>query len=112
MTPEQEIRQAEAVLAAADTIAAAIAATNGTPLQWLLKRFRQEAAQSLAALVDVDPYEAADVRRLQDDVKRFRDTVRFLQQAISAGEDAHFKLDATDREEFSELITEGIGEQV
>jgi hypothetical protein len=74
------------------------------PLVAVLAKAKAEAAQALAALVDVDCECAADVRRLQNEVRRFADLVRWLREIVAQGLDDRFAVADAERDDLEELI--------
>lgn len=74
------------------------------PLIAVLAKARAEAADALAALVDVDAENAPEVRRLQNEVRRFADLVRWLKEIVAAGLDDRFEVEDAERDELERLI--------
>jgi len=58
---------------------------GNTPAHWILRRSKAEAAEALVQLIDVDPTDANAVRKLQNDVRRYADLVRFMSETIISG---------------------------
>ncbi len=79
-------------------------AKGGGPVAHILKRARGEAAEALAALIVVDPTQVEEIRKLQNEVNRYRDLVRFLSDAVSAGLEAETMLSKEDREDLLETL--------
>jgi hypothetical protein len=83
------------------------------PLIAVLAKARREAAEALAALVDADPENACDLRRLQNEVRRFADLVRWLKEIVSTGLDEGYEVADAERAELEELVApeSGISDQ-
>ncbi len=112
--PVSRLALARAVLISAD-IEEQLTARNehGTrPLVAVLAKARREAAEALTLLVDVDPNQPADVTKLQNEVRRFADLVRWLKEIVAAGLDDRFEVNDAERDELEDgwascLATEG-----
>jgi hypothetical protein len=74
------------------------------PLIAVLAKARREAADAIAALVDTAPSDAAAIARLQNEVKRFADLVRFLREIVSEGLDERYEVADAERDELERLI--------
>lgn len=74
------------------------------PLVAALQLARVEAGQAVAALCDVDPDDAKEIRALQNQVQRFRDLVRFFKAIATAGIEAEIALSDEDREDLERLV--------
>jgi len=74
------------------------------PLIAVLAKAKGEAAEALAALVDADADNASDLRRLQNEVRRFADLVRWLKEIVAAGLDDRFDVDDAERDELERLV--------
>ena len=107
MTP-LEHRLAEAAITRADVLLGEIGYSiqPGTPLHWILRRAKEESAAALVALMDADPAEPETVRKLQNDVRRYADLVRFMVETITDGEEYHQLLADEDRQELLGLMGE------
>jgi hypothetical protein len=80
-------------------------AKDGTrPLVAVLAKARREAAQAIAALVDTPPSDAAAIARLQNEVKRFADLVRFLREIVMDGLDESYEVADAERDELERLV--------
>jgi len=74
------------------------------PLIAVLAKAKGEAAQALAALVDADADNPWDLRRLQNEVRRFADLVRWLKEIVAAGLDDRFDVEDAERDELERLV--------
>jgi hypothetical protein len=74
------------------------------PLVAVLAKARREAADAIAALVDTPASDAAAIARLQNEVKRFADLVRFLREIVNEGLDERYEVADADRDELERLI--------
>ena len=79
-------------------------------LACLLHMARTEAADALAGLVDVDAAATEDIRRLQNEVRRFADLVAFLKRIVREGEEQVFQVPDEARAELEALIFSPAGE--
>lgn len=64
----------------------------------VLGQAREAAATALTALIDVSPADVADVTRLQNEVKRYRDMMEWVQHAITQGTEAGLIVKEEDRQ--------------
>ena len=74
------------------------------PLIAVLAKARREAAEAIAALVDTPPSDAAAIARLQNEVKRFADLVRFLREIVMDGLDERYEVADAERDELERLV--------
>ena len=74
------------------------------PLLAVLARARREAAEAIAALVDTPPSDAAAIARLQNEVRRFADLVRFLREIVMDGLDERYEVADAERDELERLV--------
>ncbi|WP_213287585.1 hypothetical protein [Bradyrhizobium sp. sGM-13] len=74
------------------------------PLLVVLHTAKEQAAEALAALVDVDAEDPKAIRALQNEVTRFDDMVRWLKQMLIDGPEADRELGALQMQEARELI--------
>ena len=74
------------------------------PLIAVLAKARREAADAVAALVDTAPSDAAAIARLQNEVKRFADLVRFLREIVMDGLDESYEVADAERDELERLV--------
>ncbi len=74
------------------------------PLIAVLAKARREAADALAALVDVDARRSDEVQRLQNRIWRFADLVRWLKEIVNEGLDQRYEVADTDRDELERLV--------
>lgn len=104
MTPTQQMKWAEAALAASEATLASLQSTKTTPLQWLLKQAKADSIEALIALLDVDPTDAKTIMALQNEACRFRDIVGYLQQTVAKGDEAYHALTREERDDFLSLV--------
>jgi hypothetical protein len=77
---------------------------GNTPLGMVLRRFRSEAIDALVALVKVPFADADQVRLHQNEVQRYLDLLRFLNETLTAGEQAAAELAPVEQEELRKLL--------
>jgi hypothetical protein len=74
------------------------------PLIAVLAKARREAGEAIAALVDTPPHDPAAIARLQNEVKRFADLVRFLREIVMDGLDERYEVADAERDELERLV--------
>jgi hypothetical protein len=74
------------------------------PLIAVLAKARREAALAIAALVDTPASDAAAIARLQNEVRRFADLVRFLREIVMDGLDERYEVADAERDELERLV--------
>jgi hypothetical protein len=74
------------------------------PLIAVLAKARREAAAAIAALIDTPPADAAAIARLQNEVRRFADLVRFLREIVMDGLDERYEVADAERDELERLV--------
>jgi hypothetical protein len=74
------------------------------PLIAVLAKARAEAADALTRLVDVDARQVDEVRRLQHQVWRFADLVRWLKEIVNEGLDQRYEVADAERDELERLV--------
>ena len=74
------------------------------PLIAVLAKAKAQAADAIAALVDTASSDAAAIARLQNEVKRFADLVRWLQEIVNEGIDQRYEVADTERDELERLV--------
>jgi hypothetical protein len=74
------------------------------PLIAVLAKAKAQAADAIAALVDMAPSDAAAIARLQNEVKRFADLVRWLQEIVNEGIDQRYEVADSERDELERLV--------
>lgn len=74
------------------------------PLLVVLNAAKESAAEALAALVWVDAADQAEVRRLQNEVRRFDDLVKWLYELLIAGPEAERQLNDLQMQEARGLV--------
>ncbi|MEN3385241.1 MAG: hypothetical protein V7608_5285 [Hyphomicrobiales bacterium] len=78
-----------------------------TPIKAILALAREEAASALRALIAIDPTQTAEIRRLQNEARRYDSLVAWLRKIVGDGKDASDALSRIRRdraEEFRALI--------
>src|ERR1043166_6553555 len=74
------------------------------PLIAVLAKAKAQAGDAIAALIDTAPSDAAAIARLQNEVKRFADLVRFLREIVGDGLDQGYEVADAERAELERLI--------
>ena len=74
------------------------------PLIAVLAKAKAQAADAIAALVDTPPSDAAAIARLQNEVRRFADLVRFLREIVNEGLDQRYEVADAERDELERLV--------
>lgn len=74
------------------------------PLLVVLHTAREQAAEALTSLAEVDPTDANTIRSLQNEVARFKDLTRWLKQMLIDGFEAERELNDMQIEEARGLI--------
>src|SRR5947209_12343014 len=69
------------------------------PLIAVLHKARREAASSIAQLVGVRSDDRIEILRLQNEVRRFEDLVRWLKEIVSEGFDDRYEVADAERDE-------------
>jgi hypothetical protein len=77
---------------------------EGGLASWLLSASRKEAIKAMSDLVDADPTETETIRALQNDIKRNRDLVTWIQGARDLGQEAWMKLSQLQQEEIERAV--------
>lgn len=72
---------------------------KGGPTANLLAQAREEAREALAALVAVDAADQKTILRLQNEVRRYADLMRWVETSIQAGRNAWLEISDEDRQE-------------
>jgi hypothetical protein len=98
MTPAQRLAAERAFRLSIDVEVQITEKAKSEPLQIVLLSAREQAAKAIVALVDVDPHDAPAVRGLQNEVRRYEDFVRWLQQMLTDGFEAQQALSEDARE--------------
>jgi|SRR3954447_3768131 len=78
-----------------------------TPIKAMLALAREEAAIAIRRLIEIDPAQASEIRRLQNEARRYESMVAWLGRIVSEGKDASAELGRIRRdhaEEFRALI--------
>jgi hypothetical protein len=74
------------------------------PLIAVLAKARHEAASAIAALIDTPSSDAVAIARLQNEVRRFADLVRFLREIVNEGLDERYEVADAERDELERLV--------
>jgi hypothetical protein len=74
------------------------------PLVAVLAKAKAQAADAIAALVDTPASDAAAITRLQNEVKRFADLVRWLKEIVNEGLDQRYEVADAERDELEILV--------
>lgn len=74
------------------------------PLLVVLHTAKEQAADALEALSDVDPADAPTIRKLQNEVARFADLTRWLKQMLLDGPEADRELNELQMKEARDLV--------
>ncbi len=75
------------------------------PVLFLLKKAREAAIAAFDSLVySCDPADAATVRQLQHEIRRYDDLVAWCREIIAEGKEADHRLAEIDREEFARAV--------
>jgi metal-sulfur cluster biosynthetic enzyme len=74
------------------------------PLLVVLNAAKESAAEAIAALVYVDAADHAEIRRLQNEVRRFDDLVKWLHELLIAGPEAERQLNDLQMQEARGLV--------
>lgn len=77
---------------------------DGSPALHILRELRARAAESLAALVSVDPEDPKAIRDLQNEVKRYDEWLVWMKELIAEGKSVDDKMQEEEREELFELL--------
>lgn len=74
------------------------------PVLFLLKKARDAAVVAMDALVFCDPADAATVRQLQSEIRRYDELVTWCREIITEGNEADHRLTEIEREEFHRAV--------
>jgi hypothetical protein len=74
------------------------------PLIAVLAKARHEAADAIALLVEADPLRSDEVGKLQNEVRRFADLVRWLKEIVNEGLDQRYQVADAERDELERLV--------
>jgi len=74
------------------------------PILLVLKKARDAAVEAMDALVFVDPQEAATVRQLQMEIRRYDDLVAWCREIVIEGKEADAHLAEIEREELASVV--------
>lgn len=77
---------------------------DSSPTLHILRELRARAAESLAALVSVDPEDPKAIRDLQNEVKRYDEWLVWMKELIAEGKSVDDKMQEEEREELFDLL--------
>lgn len=77
---------------------------KASPLVVALQMARDEAAEAAIKLLSVSPEDVSEIRKLQNQVARFVDLVRWLQAINSKGFEADREMQRDETEEYADLL--------
>jgi hypothetical protein len=94
------------IIAASADIEAQLSVTAGCrPVLFMLLKARDEAAEALAELATLPPgAPASELLRLQNDVCRYDDIVRWMRQLVARGFELDREISEAEREELADLL--------
>lgn len=101
--PVQRLAIEQAMKLSAD-VEVQLTTSRSEPLLVILHNARQQAAQAIVNLVDVDPEDHKAIRALQNEVVRFHEMIEWLQQIYAKGFDAEQQLTAAQQQEIEGLV--------
>ncbi len=106
MDPRYEMRMAERAVHLANAIEGDLIRSASTPgpLQLILVRAKNRAAQALLDLVHVDPHDWKAVQRLQNEVTTFKDIVKYVSDALNYGDEQNRKITEDERLDLTEML--------
>lgn len=110
MSPEENelriahkaLRENQSAIAAMDAIEAQI--IQGGPILALLGRAQTGAAHAMLALVDADADDPGEIRKLQNEVKRFREITEWVIETVAAGQEAAETMKTLDADDHEALL--------
>lgn len=102
-----ETKIAEEAIRTKDLIERDFVMRHGGPTAWILAAARLDAIDALRTLADVDPTNALEITRLQNDVKRNRDLIDWLHRAVERGEEAWQKLRGEEQDTVAAVLGMG-----
>jgi hypothetical protein len=85
-------------------------ATDKGPLFEFMLMARHDAIDALADLVNVDPVRPDEIRKHQNNVKRFIDTLTFVRTVFNKGDEAAAMLSHDEAEELRDIVAAEGGE--
>lgn len=94
------------IIAASADIEAQLSVTAGCrPVLFMLLKARDEAAEALAELATLPPgTPASELLRLQNDVCRYDDIMRWMRQLVARGFELDREISEAEREELADLL--------
>lgn len=104
--PVRRMAMLRAISASADIEAQLNKQAENRPVLILLMRAREAAAEALEALatLPVDEATPAEIRSLQNEVRRYDDIVKWLREIVHDGFDYDREISDEDREEMIDLL--------
>lgn len=97
----------ELLVEASAAVEVALDHPDMTPIKAILALAREDAASALRGLIEIDPTQTAEIRRLQNNARRYDSLIIWLRKIVGDGKDASDQLSRVrqDRaEEFRALI--------
>ena len=73
------------------------------PLLTVLTRMKRNAAVALANLAHVEATETGEIRRYQDVIRLYDETIKSISEIFAAGYDAEFEIEEAEQEEIKKL---------
>ena len=79
---------------------------SGTrPMLWLLARARTRATAAMFCMCKVDPKEANEIQRLQNEINLYADLIDDCRALLARGKEEDRELDEQDRIEIADLLS-------
>jgi hypothetical protein len=104
--PILRLAQQRAITNSADIEAQLSVVQGCRPVLAILVKARQKAAAALTALAFIDVDKPKDIQALQNEVRRYDDLVRFVDEIVREGIQADAEITAQDREEMIDLLSQ------
>lgn len=108
MTPA-EYRMYGQALAAAERVARELSSQQSTSIQIVLARARKTSIAALQHLIDANPDDVGEIRRLQTEAGLFQRIAEFIRDAVKAGDEAAQLLNEVDKAELANLVLDDEG---
>lgn len=94
------------VVADSADVEAQLSIRSGTrPVLTVLSMARSQAADALACLADADAENPKEIRKLQNEIKRFADLCLWFRRIVEEGHEAEQHITQQEREELIEVLT-------
>jgi hypothetical protein len=101
--PVEALAMQRVVRASAEIEVALLEKNN--PIVHVLSKAKKAAVAAIVQLVDVDPSNVENVRKLQNEVHRFDDLIVWLQDIVREGFENNRRLASGDRDEFADMLS-------